>query len=232
MDPLTDHTGHTNHTDNANNTDAPPLCTDAAERGEAQRYFDALYAHGDDPWQLSERWYERRKRALTAAMLPRERYRNVFEPGCANGELSAMLAPRCDALLAVDLHPRAVRAARARLAAWPHARVERRALPDEWPHDAAPFDLIVVSELAYYLNADDLQALAANIDASLASDGCLLACDWRHPFAGRQASAQAVHALLASRCGVLRIAHHREADVLIDVWTRDGRSVAQQESLV
>lgn len=202
-----------------------------ANRREPQRYFDALYAHGDDPWHLRERWYERRKRALTVAMLPRERYRNVFEPGCANGELSAVLAQRCDALLAADLHESAVQAARARLAPWPHARVELCTVPREWPAPAVPFDLIVVSELAYYLSPDDLQWLAARIDDALADDGCLLACDWRHAFAERQASTEAVHACFASRCGVLCVAHHVEADLLIDVWTRDGRSVAQDERL-
>jgi SAM-dependent methyltransferase len=181
---------------------------------------------------LRERWYERRKRALTAAMLPRERYRNVFEPGCANGELSAVLAPRCDALLAVDLHESAVRAARTRVAPWPHARVERCTLPREWPRGDAPFDLIVVSEFAYYLGSDDLQRLAGCIGDSLADDGCLFACDWRHAFAERQASAEAVHDCFASHCGVLPVAHYLDADVLIDVWTRDGRSVAQRESLV
>jgi cyclopropane fatty-acyl-phospholipid synthase-like methyltransferase len=219
MDALTDRTGT-----------LPPV-PDTPNRHDQQHYFDALYAQDDDPWRLRERWYERRKRALTAAMLPRERYRNVFEPGCANGELSAVLAPRCDALLAVDLHESAVRAARARLAPWPHTRVERRTLPRQWPTGDAPFDLIVVSEFAYYLSSGDLQQLAARIDASLADDGCLLACDWRHAFAERQASAEAVHDCFASRCGVLRVARHVEADVLIDVWTRDGRSVAHSESL-
>lgn len=146
-------------------------------------------------------------------------------------ELSAVLAQRCDTLLVADLHERAVRAARTRLAAWPRARVELRVLPWEWPWDAAPFDLIVVSELAYYLGPTDLRYLAARIDVSLANDGCLLACDWRHAFTGRQASAEAVHACLASCCRVLPVACHAEADVLIDVWTRDGRSVAQNEAL-
>jgi SAM-dependent methyltransferase len=211
---------------------APPPTPDPADPREPRSYFDALYAHGDDPWGLRERWYERRKRALTAAMLPREHYRNGFEPGCANGELSAVLAPRCDAWLAVDLHPRAVHVARERLARWPHARVEQRTVPREWPVAAAPFDLIVVSEFAYYLALDDLQALAERIGESLSDDGCLLACDWRHAFAGRRTSAEAVHACFASRCGLTGVARHVEADVLIEVWTRDGHSVAQNESLL
>ena len=66
-------------------------------------YFDELCRRSDDPWRLREGWYERRKRSLTLALLPRPRYRNAFEPGCANGELTAELATRCDALLAADL---------------------------------------------------------------------------------------------------------------------------------
>lgn len=58
-------------------------------------YFDELYKSSDDPWHLRDGWYERRKRSLTLALLPRPRYRNAFEPGCANGELAAGLATRC-----------------------------------------------------------------------------------------------------------------------------------------
>ncbi|EPN67648.1 methyltransferase, partial [Pseudomonas syringae pv. actinidiae ICMP 19101] len=60
----------------------------------ADSYFDELFRNNDDPWAFKQRWYERRKRALTLAALPRERYRAIFEPGCANGELSADLAER------------------------------------------------------------------------------------------------------------------------------------------
>ena len=33
-------------------------------------YFDRMYAGADDPWQLSARWYEQRKYAITLALLP------------------------------------------------------------------------------------------------------------------------------------------------------------------
>jgi len=101
----------------------------------ALQYFDGLYAQSDDPWLLRERWYERRKRALTLAMLPDERYVRAFEPGCANGELTAALAPRCGALLAADLSEEAVALARRRVAHLSHVHVERRAVPDDWPDE-------------------------------------------------------------------------------------------------
>ena len=33
-------------------------------------YFDRMYAASADPWQLQERWYEKRKYAITLALLP------------------------------------------------------------------------------------------------------------------------------------------------------------------
>src|SRR5258708_36718270 len=146
-------------------------------------YFDELYKSSDDPWPLREGWYERRKRVLRLALRPSPRYRFAFEPGCANGELTAELATRCDVLPAADLHETAVRLARERVAGMPQVRVEQRTVPGEWPTGAGPFDLIVISELAYYLGAADLEMLAARIAASLTPDGTLLACHWRRPFA-------------------------------------------------
>ena len=195
-------------------------------------YFDELYKSSDDPWHLREGWYEHRKRSLTLALLPRPRYRNAFEPGCANGELTAGLATRCDALLAADLHETAVRLARERVAGLPQVRVEQRRVPQQWPTEAGPFELIVISELAYYLDAADLETLAARIAASLTPDGTLLACHWRRPFAEALASADAAHALFDARCGLSRLAHHDDADLLIDVWSYDARSVAQREGLL
>ncbi|MFM0204753.1 class I SAM-dependent methyltransferase [Paraburkholderia fungorum] len=198
----------------------------------AAMYFDELYKSSDDPWNLREGWYERRKRSLTLALLPRPRYRNAFEPGCANGELTAELATRCDALLAADLHETAVRLARERVAGMPQVRVEQRTVPLQWPVDTGPFDLIVISEFAYYLDSADLETLAARIAASLTTDGTLLACHWRRPFAEALESADTAHALFDARCGLSRLAHHDEADLLIDVWSRDARSVAQREGLL
>jgi SAM-dependent methyltransferase len=198
--------------------------------------FDTLYEHSDDPWQLRSRWYERRKRQLTLAALPRERYRNAFEPGCAGGELTVLLATRCDTLLAVDLHRKAVELTRARVAPVPdvlrgHARihVEQRSIPREWPEGA--FDLIVVSELAYYLDDDELHALVERVRLNLTNDGTLVACHWRHPFDTALQSAEAIHRHFDAYCGLARIAHHEETDLLLDVWSRDARSVAQCEGI-
>ncbi|MBF6031460.1 methyltransferase domain-containing protein [Pseudomonas sp. P115] len=195
----------------------------------ATPYFDQLFAGNDDPWAFRQRWYERRKRALTLALLTRPRYASVFEPGCANGELSAELAPRCDQLLCCDTASAAVSLAKTRLLGFAHAQVQQSRLPEQWP--AGPFDLIVLSELCYYLDADDLHHLIDRALASLNKDGQLLACHWRPAIEGCPQTGEQVHALLQQRLNMPLMASHHEADFLLDLWSRDGTSVATLEGL-
>lgn len=196
-------------------------------------YFDAMYAGSPDPWGFRDRWYERRKRDLTLAALPARRYRRVFEPGCSIGLLSAALAERCETLLAVDASEAAVASARANLAEHPHVRVETRALPEDWPRGEPSYDLIVLSEVGYYFDAADLDALVALAVASLHADGTLLACHWRHPVADYPLSGDQVHAAIARRPELCRVVWHEEPDLRLEVFTVGAQpSVAQREGLV
>jgi protein-L-isoaspartate O-methyltransferase len=108
-------------------------------------YFENLYEESTDPWGFETSEYERRKYERTLESLGERRFRRAFEAGSSIGVFTAMLAPRCDELLAADTSERAVEIARRRLAKHPHVRVERRTLPEEMPE--GPFDLIVVSEV-------------------------------------------------------------------------------------
>jgi SAM-dependent methyltransferase len=193
------------------------------------RYFDALFEGDNDPWAFKKRWYERRKRALTLAALPNEHYSRIFEPGCANGELSADLATRCDQLVCCDTCVAAVELAQERLAAFSHVSVMHGRLPQQWP--SGSFDLIVFSELGYYLSEQDLQRWIERAVESLTPAGQLLACHWRPQIDGCPLDAGRVHDLLQVRLGMHRVFGHQEPDFLLDVWSRDAASVAEKESL-
>lgn len=180
-------------------------------------YFDDLYARTDDPWRLSSSAYEARKYALTLASLPRERYARVFEPGCAIGVLTGQLAARCDELIAWDGAPRAVQQARKRVQE-PHVRFAVRRVPGSWPDGS--FDLVLVSELLYFLDAADRAAVREQAHRSLLPEGHLVAVHWRHAFDEAPADGDEAHAELEATAGLTRVVHHVEADFRLDVWQR------------
>jgi SAM-dependent methyltransferase len=196
-------------------------------------YFDAMYQAASDPWGFQDRWYERRKYAISLALLPAERYRSAFEPGCSIGVFTELLAPRCDALLSCDVAATAVQAAVQRTKHLPQVRVEQRDIAGQWP--AGRFDLIVFSEILYYLGDHDLEQLLDRAAAALQPDGTLLAVHWRHPVADYPRSGDDVHRVLGTRPGLARLVRHAEPDFLAEVYLRTDAalvSVAQATGLV
>ncbi|MDR6521043.1 class I SAM-dependent DNA methyltransferase [Variovorax atrisoli] len=198
--------------------------------GVLRPYFDGMYAASEDPYAVRQRWYEIRKRALLLAALPQPRYRRAYEPGCGTGELTQALSQRCDHLLASDFSPQAVEIACRSTRALTNVQVVQHILPAQWPRDAGRFDLIVLSEVGYFLDRDEMRRVAECCQASLEADGTLVACDWRPDFDERRLSTDEVHAALAA-LGLPRLVFHEEDDFVLQVWGRDGRSVAEREGI-
>ncbi|MGH3828725.1 MAG: SAM-dependent methyltransferase [Pseudonocardiaceae bacterium] len=195
-------------------------------------YFEGLYAAATDPWGFTTRWYEHRKYACALAALPQARYRRGYEPGCSIGVFTEHLATRCDELLATDVAEAPLRIARDRLARLPQVAIERRAVPADWP--TGSFDLIVISELGYYLDPSDLHQLWAAAIHALQPGGTLLAVHWRHPVADYPQTGDDVHAALAAQPGLGRLVEHVEEDFRLEVYLRTPptvRSIATQTGL-
>jgi hypothetical protein len=180
-------------------------------------YFEEMYASDPDPWNFATSAYEQRKYLLTMASLPRSRYRSAFEPGCSIGVLTEMLAARCDRLLATDVIAVARENARRRLATRPNVRVEDRAIPGDWPVDE--FDLIVLSEIAYYFSETDLTEIVARVVASTEPGAHVVGVHWRsetnYPLSGDHA-----HMLIGRNARLENVVHHLEEEFVLDVWER------------
>jgi SAM-dependent methyltransferase len=190
-------------------------------------YFDRLYAESDDPWGFRTRPYEDRKRSLTLASLLRPRYGRVFEPGCSIGTLTALLAPRAEHLVAMD--PAGDALAQAATAVPDNVQLVQGTVPADWPD--GELDLVVLSEVGYYLDGTAAAELAARSMASAE----VVAVHWRHPVADYPLRGDEVHRLLAEAAGdggLTRLVAHCEEDFLLDVWSRDPRSVATRGGLV
>jgi SAM-dependent methyltransferase len=183
----------------------------------SQDHFDNLYLAKDDPWDLATKWHDQRKYAVTVASLPRERYRRCYEPGCSIGLLTRLLAPRCDAVLAVDSVESAVHQARENVREFPHVTAERADLPAELPDGT--FDLIVIGDLLYYLSAADLDACVDGLIERLEPGGDLVSVHFRDRDGGNYDGFH-VHAALAERPGLERVVHHEDEWFLLDVFRR------------
>lgn len=196
-------------------------------------YFDQMYAGSDDPWQLATRWYEQRKYAITLALLPHRRYRHAFEPGCSIGTLTALLATRCDHVTAVDVADAAVRAADARLrqaGCRDRVTLARSSLDAAWP--SGPFDLLVLSEVAYYLRGDALAGVLRRECARLHPGANVIAAHWRHEVADYPLTGDAAHAIITRTPGLTSLGRYRDDDVIVEAFaTGDGRSVASREDV-
>ncbi|MFK3795594.1 SAM-dependent methyltransferase [Pseudomonas sp. NPDC088444] len=182
-----------------------------------EAYFEQMFADSDDPWSFRTRWYEQRKRALIMACLPRQHYERIFEPACANGELSALLAERASSLLSQDVNAKAVMLTRDRLSGVAHANVNQASLPKDWP--PGRFDLIVLGEIGYYLTPTQWQTVIERCRNSLTAEGGVLACHWLAPIEGCPQTGREVHERLRENLGMSRLIKHEEPDFILEYWT-------------
>ena len=139
-------------------------------------YFDEVYRRNPDPWAFATSPYEASKYAATLDALPKSTYPEAFEAGCSIGVLTEKLARRCGHLLSVDVSEAALQQARERCAELENVRFERCHLPAEFP--PARFDLILVSEVGYYLSVPDLLRLRERCINQLTAGGHLLLVHW------------------------------------------------------
>lgn len=156
-------------------------------------YFDDVYRANEDPWAFATSSYERAKYEATMNALPKERYASAFEIGCSIGVLSEMLAGRCNRLLSVDASELPLKTARQRLAPYGHVTVNQMSLPDQFPDDR--FDLILLSEVGYYLIEEDLKRARQLMLDHLEPGGQLLLVHWTpvvpdYPLTGDQVHEQ------------------------------------------
>ena len=191
--------------------------------------WDAFFA-SEDPWNYASP-YEQLKYRRTLELLPADRpIGRAIELACAEGMFTRMLAPRVGSLTASDISSVAIEraAARCREAGFDNVTpllldFFRQPIGEDW-------DLIVSSEVLYYMGAaDELEAFAGAIEAALAPGGLFLHAhafevnddprhtgfDWEDPF-----GADTISARFLARPGLTRIAARRTELYLIELYQR------------
>jgi len=184
--------------------------------------FESLYREKPDPWNFAASEYERGRYAATLGSLQREHYASAFEPGCSVGELTALLAARCERLLAIDIAPSAIARARARCAHLPQVELRCADVWEELPTQS--FDLIVFSEIGYYVEPPQLERFARSVPARLAAHGEFVAVHWLGHSADHRLHGDTVHEILLAELPLRWTGGRAYPGFRIDSWRKSGES--------
>jgi SAM-dependent methyltransferase len=158
--------------------------------------FGRLYEESPDPWAYRTSGYEREKYRDTLAALPACPIGRALEVGCSIGVFTAELASRCERLTALDFAPRALALARGRLAGLTNVRLLEASFPEQAP--AGPWDLVVCSEVLYYLDEHALGEAILWLEQQLYAGASVVSVSWRGEGVDEPLRGDDVHDLLAA----------------------------------
>ncbi len=139
--------------------------------------FERLYHESPDPWGYRTSDYERQKYAATLAALPKRSHDLCLEVGCSIGVFTGLLAARCEHVVAIDFSLGALQLARRQLRGVRNVDLLRAGFPEETPPGL--WDLIVCSEILYYLQPQTLDEAVGWLKTQLAYGASVLAVSWR-----------------------------------------------------
>lgn len=178
-------------------------------------FFETLYEASADPWSLASNAYEQGKYAATLAALPRSRFGAVLEVGCSIGLLTSSLATRADRVLAVDIAEGALCAAREHCRQLPQVRFARMQIPEAWPEGR--FDLVLFSEVLYYLSDADIKLTVGKCAVALSPSGAVVLVNWIGPSTLPVSGEHAAEQFIAAAPPCWRVTTQRQPGFRIDV---------------
>ena len=142
--------------------------------------FERKFQANIDPWNYTSSAFERYKRNVLLRACGSHTHGRGLELACAIGETTRYLAKRCMRLLAVNSSTTALAEAARRVRGIGGVTLRQAVLPQQTPR--GPFDLIVASEIAYYLKPHALGELLLKLEMALAPGGRIVFLHHTRPF--------------------------------------------------
>lgn len=142
--------------------------------------FDASWKDGEDPWDCLRSPYEKARHARLFEILCTKHYGHVLEIGCGRGVLTHQLAQIADKVIGVDVSPAAIEKARTGHPTPANTEFVEMNILDYDVSACAPWDLVVFSEVLYYMGdrytVTDIFYLLERLYESMAQGGTMLMC--------------------------------------------------------
>jgi protein-L-isoaspartate O-methyltransferase len=182
----------------------------------SEEFFEAKYQEAADPWNFAGSRYEQDRYGTIVAALGNRRFRRAFEPGCSIGVLTERLARHCERVEAMDIAATAVCRARERCAHLSNVAISHGALPEDLP--AGRFDLIVFSEIGYYLETAALAGMCERLAQMLEPGGVFLAVHWLGTSPDHVLTGQQVHEAIGGTRGLARVNSKKYDGFWMEEW--------------
>jgi 2-polyprenyl-3-methyl-5-hydroxy-6-metoxy-1,4-benzoquinol methylase len=175
-------------------------------KSRSATHFERLYQSSLDPWDFGTSPYEQSKYRQTLSALGDRHFKSGLEIGCSIGILTRLLALRCDMILGLDIVEAPLQAARTHCVDHPHVRFQRTRVPAEWPHQS--FDLIVFSEVLYFLAPADIDYCANRVQASLLPNTTVILVNWLGPTDDPTNGDEAAKRFIDATAGMMTVTRH------------------------
>jgi len=142
--------------------------------GDNRFEFERLYLEKSDPWELRSSAYERQKykRTLDRILEHRRGSESVLEVGCSVGIFTRQLAENFQQVVAIDFSDEAIARAAEYCGEESKIRFIRSNLQSLTLN--AGFDVIVCSEILYYINRRHAAAVCRQLKRLLAPNGVIV----------------------------------------------------------
>lgn len=185
-------------------------------------YFKKVYDANDDPWDFETSDYEAAKYTATLAALPRQCYENALEIGCSIGVLTKLLSERCRQLLATDVSQKALDKAVERCSNLNNISFRLGSFPNDLPDDK--FDLVVISEVAYYLSSTDWEFAMNRLYGKIQPKANVVLVHWLPEVHDYPQTGDQVHDRFEKymKGKMIKIFSSRAENYRIDVWEKCG----------
>jgi len=183
-------------------------------------YFKVVYDASEDPWNFETSEYEASKYEATISALPRQHYDKTLEIGCSIGVLTKLLAQKSRHLLATDISEKALDIAARRCVDMNNITFEQINFKNELPDEK--YDLIMVSEVAYYLSSDDWELAIYDLYRRLKPDGNIVLVHWLPEVHDYPQTGDEVHNSFEKlvKDKLQNVYSARAETYRIDVWTK------------
>lgn len=183
-------------------------------------YLKEVYDANEDPWNFETSEYEAAKYTATITALPKDHYDNVLEIGCSIGVLTQLLAQKSTHLLATDISQKALELAAKRCIDVKNVSFKKLNFQNELPDDR--YDLIMISEVAYYLSPTDWKLTIDNLFDRVQTTGNIVLVHWLpevhdYPQTGDEVH-QSFEKLMQGR--MTNVLSNRAENYRIDVWEK------------